>query len=151
MTKQVVNGVSNFFGPRDRFEGENGKYKTEGTGEELVIYFSGDSYSTVSFVLPAGTVITGNAMVEVTQVAALTGTSPVINIGKATAEGTDRLAQISEAQAEALGTYSIASAGALAVNTPLTADTTIKIALGGTGGPTWAGGRFKVVVPYRTI
>lgn len=150
MPKQTVNGVGAYYGPRTRFEGEQGKYKTEGTGEELVLYFSGSTYSLLTFSLPAGTVVVGNAVVEVTEAAALGGTTPVINIGVSGSSGTNRFAQISEAQAEATGTYSIASAGTLAVNTPTVGAQTIVVELAGTT-PTWTGGKFKVVVPIRQV
>lgn len=151
MAKETVNGVTNFYGPRHRHEGFVGKMPGIGAEHELVIHFSGDTYTTVTGTLPAGAAIVGNAMVEIAEAFALGGTTPVINVGVSTTEGTNRLAQISEAQAEAAGTYSIASAGTLAVNTPLAAAATIKIALGGTSPTITSAGRGKLVIPYRVL
>lgn len=151
MAKETLNGVSNFYGPRHRHEGVQGVMPSAGADRELVIRFSGDTYTTVTGALPAGAVIVGNAVVEVEEAFALGGTTPTIAIGVATTETTNRLAQISEAQAEAVGTYSIASAGTLAVNTPLAAAVVIKIALGGTTPTITSAGRAKLVITYRVI
>lgn len=153
MAKELsANGVYQYYGPRHRHEGAVGKLGHAGTAEqEMVLRVSGDSYLTVTGTLPAGAVIIGNALVEVEEAFALGGTTPVINIGVSGSEGTNRIAQVSEAQAEAAGTYSIASAGTLAVNTPLAAAATIKVALGGTSPTITGAGKMKVVVSYRVI
>jgi hypothetical protein len=151
MPKELVNGVTNFYGPRGRADTQIGQIGTEGSQKELVVYFSGENYLQARGTLPAGAVITGNATVEIAEVFALGGTSPVINVGVLSSEGTNRLAQISKAQAEALGTYSVAPAGTLALNTPLAAAATIAVALGGTTPTITAAGLCKLVIPYRTI
>lgn len=151
MGKETVNGVTNYYGPRHRHEGVQGQMPSVGAEKELVIHLSGDTYLTVTGSLPAGAVITGPAVVEVSEVFALGGTTPVINIGVQGSEGTNRVAQVSEAQAEALGTYSIATAGTLAVSTPLAAAVVLKVALGGTTPTITGAGRMKVMVPYRVI
>lgn len=145
------NGVTNFYGPRHRHEGVQGAMSTIGAERQLVILFSGDTYTTVTGALPAGAVVVGNAVVEVVEAFALGGTAPVINVGVQGSEGTDRLAQLSEAQAEAVGTYSVASAGTLAANTPLAAAVVIKVALGG-GTPTaTTAGKAKLIIPYQVL
>lgn len=151
MAKETVNGVSNFYGPRHRHEAVQGKMPHVSAEQQLVIHFGGDNYTLVTGTLPAGAVVVGNAVVEVAEVFALGGTTPVINIGVSGSEGTNRLAQVSEAQAEAVGTYSIASAGTLAANTPLAAQVTIKVALGGTSPTITSAGRMKLVIPYQVI
>lgn len=151
MAKETVNGVANFYGPRHRHEGVQGAMRTTGAERQLVIHFSGDTYTTVTGSLPAGAVVVGNAVVEITEVFALGGTAPVINIGVQGSEGTNRLAQLSEAQAEAVGTYSVASAGTLAVNTPLAAAVVLKIALGGTTPTITAAGKGKLIIPYQVL
>ncbi len=151
MAQQVLNGVRNFYGPRTRADGSVGTMSTVNAERQLVIVFSGDSYLNVTGKLPKGATTVGNALVEVNEVFDLGGTSPVINIGVVGAEGTNRVAQISEAQAEALGTYSIAPAGTLALNTPLAADATIGIALGGTTPTITKGGYIKVIIPYQVL
>lgn len=149
--KQVLNGVTNVYGPRHLHEGVQGQMSTIGAERQLVITFSGDTYTTVTGTLPAGAVVVGNAVVEVVEAFNLGGTTPVINVGVSTTEGTNRLAQLSEAQAEAVGTYSLVPAGTLAANTPLAAAVTIKVALGGTTPTATTAGKAKLIVPYQVL
>lgn len=151
MAKEVLNGVNNFYGPRHRHEGVQGAMSTVGAERQLVILFSGDTYLTVTGALPAGAIVTGNAMVEIEEAFNLGGTTPVINVGVQGSEGTNRLAQLSEAQAEAVGTYSVASAGTLAVNTPLAAAVVLKIALGGTTPTATVAGKAKLIINYQVL
>lgn len=151
MAKETVNGVSNFYGPRHRHEGVQGAMSTIGAERELVVTFSGDTYLTVTGALPAGAMVTGNSMVEIAEVFVLGGTTPLLNVGVQGSEATNRLAQISEAQAEAVGTYSIASAGTLAVNVPLAAAVVIKVTLTGTTPTITSAGRAKLITPYRVL
>lgn len=151
MAKQQLNGVYNYYGPRHRHEGVQGKMGTVNEKHTATVLLAGDTYSTVSFTLPAGAVMVGNAIVEVEEAFALGGTTPVINIGVSGSEGTNRIAQVSEAQAEAVGTYSIAPAGTLAVNTPLASAVTVVVALGGTSPTITAAGKMKVVFTYQVI
>ena len=150
MAVETVNGVRNFYGPRTSFEGVSGSMATRDAERFAVAMFDGEHYADVELIFPAGATIVGNALVEIDEAFALGGTTPVINVGVVGSEGTNRIAQISEAQAEAVGTYSIAPAGTLAVNTPLAAQTTVTVALGGTS-PTIAGGKCKVIVPFRVL
>lgn len=151
MAKETVNGVSNYYGPRHRHESVPGRLGHQGADREVVIKFSGDTYLTLADVIPAGAMVVGNAMVEIEEAFVLGGTTPVINIGVQGSEGTNRLAQVSEAQAEAVGTYSIASAGTLALNTVLAADAAIRIALGGTTPTITSAGKGKLVIPIRML
>lgn len=151
MAVQTVNGVRNMYGPRTRYEGVAGSFKTVDDERALVIWFDGANYTSVTGTLPAGATITENAIVEVNEVFNLGGTTPVINIGVSGTEGTNRVAQVSEAQAEALGTYSIASAGTLAKDTPLAAAATIKVALGGTSPTITSAGKMKLTIRYRVL
>lgn len=118
----------------------------------LVVDLRGSDFAAGVYVGPtvglkAGATVR-NVTVETVEVFNLGGTTPVINVGVSGSEGTNRVAQISEAQAEALGTYAITPAGTLAANTPLAADSTLSVALGG-GTPTvTAAGRLRVVVNY---
>jgi hypothetical protein len=151
MTKATVNGVTNYYGPRNRYEGVGG---TEGTKDDVrhfVLDFGGSDYTTASGTLPAGATIVGNALVEVREVFALGGTTPTINVGVSGSHGTNYLGELSEAQAEALGTYSVASAGTLAVNTPLAAAVTIVVGLDGTSPTITAAGKARLVIPYLSI
>lgn len=151
MAIATVNGVRQAYGPRTRGEGTTGTMATRDAERFAVVIVDGANYASATLTLPAGATITGNAIVEVTEVFNLGGTTPVINIGVEGSEGTNRLAQVSEAQAEAVGTYSIASAGTLAVNTPLAAAVTIKVALGGTSPTITSGGLLKLSIPYQVI
>jgi hypothetical protein len=151
MAAETINGVKNRYGPRTRHEGVAGTLSTRDDERALVIWFDGSDYDLVTHTLPAGAVMSENAIVEVTQAFVLGGTTPVINIGVSGTEGTNRIAQVSEAQAEAVGTYSIATAGTLAKDTPLAAAATIAVALGGTSPTITAAGKMKVVVRYRVI
>lgn len=152
MAREIVNGVTNFYGPRDRYEGMKGEEGRRSDLRELVITFGGGTYNKVSFVLPKGATIVGNALVEINESFNLGGTTPTILVGGPT-PATNYIASISEAQAESAAgsTYSLASAGTLAVNTPLTADTTITVSLGGTTPTATVAGKLKLVVPYKLI
>ena len=150
MAKQTLNGVVNYYGPRTCFDGTSGTEGSHGDASLLVMFVGGQDI-TVQARLPAGAMITGAAMVEVVEAFVLGGTTPVINIGVVGSEGTNRLAQISEAQAEAVGTYGISSAGTLALNTPLAAAATIGVALGGTSPTNGGVGKLKIAIPYTAI
>lgn len=151
MAKATVNGVTNYYGPRNRYEGVGGSEGTKDDVRYFVLDFSGSDYTTARGTLPAGATIVGNALVEVREAFNLGGTTPTINVGVLTTAVTNRLAQLSEAQAEALGTYSVASAGTLAANTPLAAAVTIAVELGGTTPTATGVGQARLVIPYLSI
>ncbi len=151
MASQTINGVRNVYGPRTRHEGVAGSMSTRDEERAYVVWFDGANYTAVTGALPAGAVLSENAIVEVTEAFVLGGTTPTIAIGVQSSEVTNRIALVSEAQAEAVGTYSIATAGTLAKDTPLAAAVVIKVALGG-GTPTiTSAGKMKVSVRYRVI
>lgn len=152
MAKQIVNGVPNYYGPRNRWEGAKGEEGRRSDLREAVVFFAGDSYSTVSFVLPKGATLTGNALLEIQESFVLGGTTPTILVGGPT-PATNFIATISQANAQsAAGTVvSLAPGGTLAVNTPLAADTTITITLGGTTPTITAAGKAKLVFQYKLI
>jgi hypothetical protein len=151
MGQQVLNGVRNYYGPRTRADGSAGEMNTIGGERQSVIVFSGASYPNVLGRMRAGDTVVGHSIVEIAEVFVLGGTTPAIDVGVTGSEATNRLARISEAQAEALGTYAIPTAGTLAVNTPLAADVTISVALSGTTPTVGPGGIAKVVTPYISI
>lgn len=150
-TKQTLNGVANIYGPRHRHEGVGGAMSTVSAERELVVLIAGDTYLTYTGALPAGATVTSNALVEVVEAFALGGTTPTLNVGVQGSEATNRLFQLSEAQAEAVGTYSVASAGTLAVNTPLAAAVVLKAALGGTTPTSGLVGKLKATIQYKVI
>lgn len=151
MGSQTINGVRNIYGPRTRYEGVAGSMTTRDDERAFVAWFDGANYTYVTGTIPAGAVITENAVVEIVEAFNLGGTTPVINVGVSGSEGTNRVAQLSEAQAEAVGTYSVASAGTLAKDTPLAAAVTIKVALGGTSPTITSAGKCKLTIRYRVI
>lgn len=151
MARETVNGVSQYYGPRNRHEGVGGTQGTRDDVRQLVLYIGGADYLQAKATLPAGATIVGNALVEVTEAFVLGGTTPVINIGVVGSEATNYLASITEAQAEAVGTYSKASAGTLAKDTPLASAVTIGVALAGTTPTITGAGKLKLVIPYKSI
>jgi len=112
-------------------------------------FASGVYGGNLNLTLPIGATLHGNCQVEVVEAFVLGGTTPVINVGVTGTEGTNRIVQVSEAQAEAVGNYSIASAGTLAANTPLTTAPVINVALGGTTPTITTAGRMVVRATYR--
>lgn len=150
MAIETVNGVKNYYGPRDRHEARSGVVKTEGLRKEVSIAFTGANYSLVSMVLPAGATIVGNALVEIDEAFVIGGTTPNVAVGVSGSPATNYVALIPEASLEALGTYSIAPAGSLAVNTPLAAATTIVVGLEGDTTIT-AAGKARVTFTYQVM
>lgn len=146
-----------------RFAGEEANFGTNGdvgAYKELVLdlratdFTAGTAtYNGPTMVLPAGATVR-ESLTEVFEVFNITGTTPTINFGVSTTEATNRLVQISEAQAEAAGVYntSATAAGTLAVGTPLATQSTINVALGGTT-PVIVGttGRLRVTVRYQDL
>ena len=153
MPKETVNGVTNFYGARSRFDHDVGALKTEGSIKELVVNFTGANYTQVAFSLPAGARIVAAPIVEIAEAFNLGGTTPTINIGVSGSATTNYFCQISEANAEAVGTYlSAAPAGTLATTAaPLAAAANIVVALGGTSPTITSAGAAKVVVQYQVV
>jgi hypothetical protein len=129
-----------------------GKVKAYGSVQEAVIYIQGDAFVSGSFdtqlTIPAGSVVR-EVVAEVTEAFALGGTTPTINVGTNGSEGTNFGIELSEAQAEAVGTYDDAPAGTWAA--PLAADTVVGVALDGTSPTVTSAGKAKVVIRYSKI
>lgn len=146
----------NFFGPRQD-GGVIGVNKVEGMKEELVFMLTGEMFNDVPdglmpFVLPAGAVIT-DVYIDVEDVFVVTGTNPTVLIGTNTSEVTNGFV-ISEAILEATGSASLTStlAGTWDAEVPLAANTTIGIALGGTGTPAITdAGKARVTVLFNRL
>lgn len=107
--------------------------------------FTAGVYTGPTLAVKAGLTVR-DVTVETTEAFVLGGTTPAFNIGVSGTEATNRFATISEAQAEAVGTYAITAAGTLAPNTPLAADSTINVTLSGTSPTITSAGRLRVVV-----
>lgn len=147
-------GTRNFYGPRSATEGVEGGIKTEGSVQEISIFFTGqnindDVFSSNLVQLPAGARPL-RAIVDIQEAFTLGGTTPVINIGTDGSESTNGVS-ISEAKAEAAGVYTDADAGVTFNGTwaaSLAAATQISIALSGTTPTVGAGGKAKVTIQY---
>jgi len=153
MAKESVNGVTNFYGARGRFDNDEAQLYGKGAVREQVVYFTGENYSQVAFTLPAGAQLVNTPIVEIEEAFVLGGTTPTINVGVSGSHGTNYAVEISEAKAEAVGTYlSAAPAGTLALTAePLTAAASIVVALDGTTPTITAAGKAKVVFWYRVV
>lgn len=147
--------VNNHYGPRGTQDGVvgGGKLPAAGSVDEIVVYITGEDFdSGTSFdtlaTLPAGSTVR-EVIAEVTEAFALGGTTPTINVGTNTSEDTNYGIELSEAQAEATGTYDGTPAGTWAA--PLAADTAIGVALDGTTPTVTTAGAAKVVIRYSKI
>lgn len=152
----VVSNVHNQFGPR-RTGGTIGVDKIEGMKEELVFDVTGEWFNTVPdglmpFVLPAGAVIKA-VYIDVEDVFVVTGSTPTLLIGTNGSEVTNGFV-VSEAILEATGSANLTAtlAGTWDNEVPLAANTTIGMALGGTGGPAVTNaGKARITVMFDRI
>lgn len=142
-------GVFNHYGARETGRGA-GVFETDGLVNELVIDVNADLVSTGNFVvtpiIPKGAIIL-NAYATVTEVFALGGTTPTILIGTDGTEVTNGVV-VTQAEAQAIGSYTLATAGTWTGGTGLAADTTVGIALGGTTPTITTAGRMRVVIEF---
>jgi len=126
-----------------------------GPRKSLVIDVKGTDFTAGVYTGPTVVVKAGftwrTALVEVFEAFALGGTTPTLNVGTSGSEATNRVVQLSEAQAEAVGVYNGAGAGTLAANTPVAADTTLNIALGGTTPTITSAGRARITVEFDDL
>lgn len=146
----VTTDVNNHYGPRSS-DGVVGVSKTEGYSNELVISFTGTdvgnaAYPLLAPSLPAGAVIE-DVILKVTEAFALGGTSPTIEIGTESSEATNGFT-ITEAQAEATGTYDLTSALSGTWAAPLAAATTVGLAQAGTSPTVTSAGVAKAIIRY---
>lgn len=152
-----ADGLRTHYGRRLTGEEANfGVYGGDVGGDKYMeIHIRGSDFTSGSYTGPTASVKAGftvrEVIAEVTEAFNLGGTTPVLNVGVSGSEGTNRIAQISEANAEAVGTYAITPAGTLAANTPLAADSTLNIALGGTTPTITSAGRIRIVVRYTDV
>lgn len=141
-------GVYNHYGPRD-VEKNVGVIKTAGRSYEYsisidpeVISNGGPYPSTIK--IPASSVIE-DVYVVVEEAFTLGGTTPTINVGTDSSEGTNGLV-ISKARAEVAGTYDVTSTLRGTWAAPLAADTTVGVALGGTTPTITEVGKLRVII-----
>ena len=148
-TTQVTN-VHGHFGARESGK-TNGIVKTEGFVNELTIDIDGDMVSDAAYpllapTLPAGAIIE-DVYLKVTEAFVLGGTTPAIEIGTETSESTNGFT-ITEAQAEATGTYDVTAALSGTWAAGLAAATTVGLALSGTSPTVTSAGKARVVIRY---
>lgn len=130
-------GVYNVYGPRETGEGRSGKIKTAGVEKELELYFTHDTASIVSAVIPAGSVITA-VTANVTEAFAGATDLDVGTDGSETTNGADLAVTAGVAKGTLAGTWN---------GTVLAADTTVGVAITGTA----TAGKAKVVIKYDYI
>lgn len=154
-TGNVTQVVHNHYGPRN--VGKTvGIINTEGAQNEVVIDLDAEmvaaaGYPLMAPILPAGSRVT-KVFMEVSEVFALGGTTPAIEIGTEGSEATNGFT-ITEAQAEALGVYDLTAAlsGTWSATTGLLAATTLGIALSGTSPTVTAAGKARLVIQYFRV
>lgn len=143
--------VSNHYGARTSGQ-TSGVIKTEGSKNTLSITVKAGDVGVALFQapsIPAGSLITA-AYVKVSEAFALGGTTPTIDIGTSGSVATNNV-EVSEAQAEATGTYDIFSTAKGTWAASLAAATTVAIELGGTTPTKTAAGELEVVIEYFAV
>lgn len=141
-------GVYNYYGPRDSGK-TSGVYEVDGSQVEASIVVDSDMIGgTIPQVLtlPAGAKVTA-VYAKVTEAFVLGGTTPTISIGTEGTETTNG-ADVSEAQAEAIGTYDITGTLAGTWTSQLAAATAVGLALGGTTPTKTSVGKVQFVIKY---
>lgn len=149
----VVSTVNNHYGTRDTGK-TSGVHTMTGTMKELVLNIDGTmvgnaAYPLIVPTLPAGAHV-DEVFAEVSEAFALGGTSPTIEVGTETSEATNGFT-ITEAQAEATGTYDLTGALSGTWAAVLAAETTLGLAQAGTSPTVTSAGKMKVVIRYSVV
>jgi hypothetical protein len=116
------------------------------TGVQLVRDVATNDAFLTQFKIPVGALIT-RVVVQVKTAFVLGGTTPTILIGTEGSEVTNGF-PISQAQAQAVGTYDLTAARTGTWNAPIATALTVGIALGGTTPTVTAAGKMDVIVSY---
>lgn len=146
----VTTAVNNHYGPRNTGK-TVGVSRTAGFVNELTMDIDGTMVGNAAFPLlapsiPAGSIIEDVYLV-VEEAFVLGGTTPAIEVGTEGTEATNGFT-ITEAQAEATGTYDVTSALSGTWAAGLAAATTVGLALSGTTPTVTSAGKARVVVRY---
>lgn len=152
----VTQNVHNHYGKRES-EGADGVLRTAGSRVEASWEVDATSVGSAAAFdqwlvqpkIPAGASIE-TVFVKVKEAFALGGTTPTILFGTDGSEVTNGFV-ISEAQAEATGTYDVTSTLTGTWDAPLAAETTVGVALGGTSPTVGTAGLLEVVVTYVVV
>lgn len=144
-------GVFNYYGPRDSGK-TSGTVKTEGSIVEASIVVDA---AMVGGTDPQELYIPAKAKIiavyaKVTEAFVLGGTTPTILIGTDTSEVTNG-AVVSEAQAEAVGTYDVTATLTGTWAAQLAARTKVGLALGGTSPTKTTAGKIQFIVRYINL
>lgn len=149
-------GVNSHYGPRGTEAGVASGGEVHGSGviREAVVYITGEDFGDgttfdTQKIIPAGSKLI-DAYAEVSEVFALGGTSPTINVGTSGSAATNRAIRLTEANAETAGQYYEGS-GAGTFTSVLSADTTVAVEMGGTSPTVTSEGKAKVVIRYIKI
>ena len=164
-----ADGLRVGFGPNFADFSSVAEHKTEGVDRELRLIIDGEKFTggiyqfDATEALPVGAVPL-YAHARVSEVFVLGGTTPTLAIGStgstlvgsvyvpntpsAAAGGAAILGSVSEANAEALGTYTLSVTA-----TPLTVTTAgnLQVTLGGTTPTVTAAGKVAIVIGYRVV
>lgn len=116
------------------------------TGAQLVRDVATNDAFLVPVVIPVGAVIS-EVIVQVKQAFALGGTTPTILIGTQGSEVTNGFV-ISQAQAQAVGTYNVTATKTGTWNAPIATAATTGVALGGTSPTVTNAGSLDVLIRY---
>lgn len=146
----VTTAVAQHYGRREVHK-DSGSVQTEGTLKELSMTIDGAMITAEAFPLlvpklPAGTIVK-NVFVEVLEVFVVGGDSATINVGTEGSENTNGF-EVTEAQAEATGTYDVTASLQGTWAAPLAAETTIGLDMDGTTPTITSAGKMRVVVQY---
>lgn len=146
----VTTTVNNHYGPRASGKTQ-GVARTAGFKKELVLDIDGTMVGNAAYPLLAPSLPAGASVLEVyaevTEAFVLGGTSPTIEVGTETSEATNGFT-ISEAQAEAVGSYDLTSALSGTWASPLAAATSVGLAQAGTSPTVTSAGKMRVVIEY---
>ena len=152
----VTTDVHNYFGAR-KAGGTDGTYDTDGASRESIYELTGVDIGQavlsnrwlVQQYIPAGAIIE-KVYAKVKEAFVLGGTTPTLNLGTDTSEGTNG-AYLTQVQAQAVGTYDITSTLRGTWAAPLAAKTLVDTALGGTSPTVTTAGRVEFIVRFATV
>jgi hypothetical protein len=149
----VVENVHNRFGQQFLHEQIGVNESTDGTtqvtltltGRQLQRDVATNDAFLRALKLPVGAVIV-QAIAQVKEAFALGGTSPTINLGTEGSEVTNGIT-LTQAQAQAIGTYALTRNGTWA--NPIATAADVGVALGGTSPTVTSVGRVDILIEYK--
>ena len=148
----VTTTVNNHYGARSTGK-TVGVTQQDGFKNELTLDIDGTMVGNAAYALLAPS-LPKNALikevyVEVTEAFVLGGTSPTIEVGTEGSEATNGFT-ITQAQAQAVGSYDLTSALSGTWASGLAAATTVGLAMAGTSPTVTSAGKMRVVISYTS-